>query len=143
LRVGERSRRIDVVVVPDAPPPKNQGAAAPPPAPPSTRQLSPVYFVAGAGATAILAGLTIWSGLDTKSAYRDYQRDLPTLSQAQADERVSSGHSRELRTNLLLAGSIVCAAGTAVLGVWFVDFSGGKRASVGVTPGGVALAGKF
>lgn len=143
LRVGERSRRIDVVVVPDAPPPKNQGAIAPPPAPPSTHQLSPVYFIAGAGATAVLAGVTIWSGLDTKSAYRDYQRDLPSLSQADADERVRNGHARELRTNLLLAGSIVCAAGTAALGVWFVDFSGGKRASVGITPGGVAFAGKF
>ncbi|HVY31642.1 MAG TPA: tetratricopeptide repeat protein [Polyangiaceae bacterium] len=143
LRVGERSRRIDVVVVPDAPPPKKRGASPPPAPPPSTRTLSPVYFIAGASATAVLAGVTIWSGLDTKSAYRDYQRDLPTLSQAEADERVGNGHSRELRTNLLLAGSLVCAAGTAALGIWFVDFSGGKRASVGVTPNGVALAGKF
>lgn len=143
LRVGERSRRIDVVVVPDAPPPKKQVAAPPPPAPPTRHRLSPVYFIAGAGATAVLTGITIWSGLDTKSAYRDYERDLPALSQADADERVRNGHARELRTNLLLAGSVVCAAGTAVLGVWFVDFSGGKRASVGVTPNGVALAGKF
>jgi hypothetical protein len=144
LRVGERSRRIDVVVVPDAPaPPKKQVAPPPPPPPPSTRRLSPVYFIAGAGATAVLTGLTIWSGLDTNSAYRDYQRDLPMLSRADADERVRNGHALELRTNLLLAGSLVCAAGTAALGIWFVDFSGGKRASVGVTPNGVALAGKF
>lgn len=145
LRVGERSRRIDVVVVPDAPPPKE--AAPPPqqarPASNSARPLQPVWFIAGAGATVVLGGLTIWSGLDTQSAYSDYERDLPRLSQAQADERVSNGHSRELRTNLLLAGSLVCAAGTAALGIWFVDFSGGQRASVGVSPTGVALNGRF
>jgi hypothetical protein len=146
LRVGERSRRIDVVVVPDAPPPKKEVAAAPSqprPAPRGARPLQPVWFIAGAGATVVLGGLTIWSGLDTQSAYSDYERDLPKLSQAQADERVSNGHSRELRTNLLLAGSLVCAAGTAALGIWFVDFSGGQHASVGISPTGVALSGQF
>jgi hypothetical protein len=146
LRVGERSRRIDVVVVPDAPPPKKAADSPPPPPRPAThgaRPLPPVWFIAGAGATVVLGGLTIWSGLDTQSAYSDYERDLPQLSQAQADERVSSGHSRELRTNLLLASSLVCAAGTAALGIWFVDFSGGPQASVGISPNGVALGGKF
>lgn len=140
LRVGERSRRIDVVVVPDATP---QKAEPPPPAPTSPHRLSPVWFVAGAGATVVLTGITIWSGLDTRSAYSDYQRDLPRLTQDEANDRVDAGHSRELRTNLLLAGSVVCAAGTAALGIWFVDFSSGKRASFGVAPNGVALSGKF
>ena len=91
----------------------------------------------------MLTGITIWSGLDTRSAYSDYQRDLPRLTQDEANDRVDAGHSRELRTNLLLAGSVVCAAGTAALGIWFVDFSSGKRASFGVAPNGVALSGKF
>lgn len=147
LRVGERSRRIDVVVVPDAAPvgagPLKTPVAAPPPAPPTSSSLSPVWFYSAAGATAVLGGLTVWSGLDTKGAHADYERDLPTLSQTQADERVRDGHSRERRTNLLLAGSIVCGAGTAVLGLWFVDFSGTPRARVGLTPSSVVLGGRF
>lgn len=147
LRVGERSRRIDVVVVPDAAPaapPKTRPVEHPAPKPaPATRPLSPVWFYSGVGATAVLTGLTVWSGLNTKGAYDDYERDLPHLTQAEADARVHNGHSRELRTNLLLAGSLVCGAGSAVLGVWFVDFSGKHQASVGVSPSAVTLSGRF
>jgi hypothetical protein len=147
LRVGERSRRIDVVVVPDAPQ-KPATTPQPRPRPPararhSTRPLAPTWFYVGVGSTAVLTGLTIWSGLDTNSAYDDYKHDLPRLTQPAAEARVKDGHSRELRTNLLLAGSLVCGAGSAVLGIWFVDFSGKRQASVGVLPGGVAVSGRF
>jgi len=53
------------------------------------------------------------------------------------------GHSRELRTNLLLTGSVLCAAGTAVLGIWFVDFGGGARAQAAITPRALVLSGSF
>ena len=143
LRVGERSRRIDVVVVPDAPPPKPALLLPPPPAPPARAKLAPAWFYAGAGATAVLTGFTVWSGLDTRSAFSDYERDLPRLTQAQADARVSSGHSRELRTNLLLTGSLLCGVGSAVLAIWLVDFGSQKHASVGVAPNAVTLSGRF
>lgn len=143
LRVGERSRRIDVVVVPDAPAPAAAPPIAPvlPSAPPSG--LPPALFYAGVGVTAVLAGFTVWSGLDTKSAYDDYQRDLPLLTQPEADQRVDSGHARELRTNLLLAGSLLAGAGTAVLGVWFTDFSGNRRAAIGFGPAAAVVSGRF
>jgi tetratricopeptide (TPR) repeat protein len=141
LRVGERSRRIDVVVVP--PPPAPAPVSKPAAAEPRSYGLSPAWFYASIGATVAFTGLTVWSGLDTNHAYSNYQRDLPGLTQQQADERVDSGHVRELRTNLLLAGSLVCGAGTAVLGVWFVDFSGKRSAAVGFSPGQVALSGRF
>ena len=141
LRVGERSRRIDVVVVPDAPHAKAQKSVSQ--APPAHAKLSPVWLYAGVGATLVLTGLTVWSGVDTNHAYSAYQRDLPELDQAQADARVQSGHSKELRTNLLLAGSVLCGAGSAVLGVWFVDFSGKQQASVGFSPTSVELSGRF
>ncbi len=145
LRVGERSRRIDVVVVPEP------ATVAPPAAPvakaPSTilpgARLTPAWFYAGASATAVFTGLTVWSGLNTKSAYSDYQRDLPQLSQPQAADRVSAGHAMERRTNLLLAGSLLCGAGTAVLGIWFTDFTGKPRASVGLSHDAVVLSGRF
>lgn len=147
LRVGERSRRIDVVVVPDptAPAPTSAPAPAaqPVPAHPSSSKLSPTLFYVGVGTTLVLSGLTVWSGLNTNSAYDAYERDLPQLSQAEADERVKSGHSKELRTNLLLAGSLVAGAGTAVLGIWFTDFSGKERTAVGFTPGSIVVSGRF
>jgi hypothetical protein len=148
LRVGERSRRIDVVVVPPEAVPKvsTQPSKPKPPARVAVapgRPLSPVWFYAAAGGTLALTGLTVWSGLDTQSALSDYERDLPHLTQTQANRRVSQGHGRELRTNLLLAGSLVAGAGTAVLGLWFVDFRGSGRATVGLAPGRVALSGQF
>ena len=148
LRVGERSRRIDVVVVPDPLHPNPVARPAPPLAPPSSpsrarRPMSPVWFYSGAGATLVLTGFTVWSGLDTQSAFHAYQRDRPHLSQTEADARVSNGHSRELRTNLLLAGSLLCGAGTAVLGIWFVDFGQQKQASFGVSPNAVTWSGRF
>jgi len=142
LRVGERSRRIDVVVVPEATHSKSAERPAKIPQP-AERALSPAWFYGGLGATVVLTGLTVWSGIDTKHAYSNYQRDLPQLDQAQADARVQSGHARELRTNLLLAGSVLCGAGSAALGIWFVDFSGKRQASVGFSPGRVALSGRF
>lgn len=145
LRVGERSRRIDVVVVPPDQP-AAKPVAAKPPAPAkvhTTRKLAPVWFYSAAGVTLVLTGVTVWSGLDTQSALSDYERDLPRLTQAQADARVSDGHSRELRTNLLLGGTLLAGAGTAVLGIWFTDFSGGAKAHVGVAPGRVLVSGRF
>lgn len=142
LRVGERSRRIDVVVVPDAPtskpvPPAPGAARA------SDRPLSVAWLYAGIGVTAVVTGVTIWSGVDTNSALNDYERDLPQLSQAEADERVAAGHRKELRTNLLLAGSVVCAAGTAALGIWFVDFGGGAHAQATLGPQQLVVSGSF
>ena len=145
LRVGERSRRIDVVVVPPETRPKVTPTPKPPARVPPTpsRPLSPAWFYGAAGGTVVLTGLTVWSGLDTQSALTDYERDLPRLTQTQADQRVSDGHGRELRTNLLLAGSLLAGAGTAVLGLWLVDFGGRSRASVGLAPGRVAFSGRF
>ncbi len=144
LRVGERSRRIDVVVVPPETAPKPERKPdRKPPVVESRRRLSPVWFYGAAGATAVLTGVTIWSGLDTQGALSDYERDLPRLSQAQANQRVSDGHSRELRTNLLLVGSVVAGAGTAALGLWFVDFGAHGSAQVALGPSQVTFLGQF
>jgi hypothetical protein len=142
LRVGERSRRIDVVVVPDGAP-QPAKPPPPPPLPPPRRPVPIGWFYAGLGATAVVTGVTVWSGIDTQQAFSDYERALPHLSQREADERVSDGHERELRTNLLLAGSLACAAGSAVLGIWFVDFGGRGQARAVLTPEQLVLSGRF
>lgn len=129
LRVTDQERAIDVVVVPEQRPTEPPPKLAPPPPPVARRPLSPIVFYGAASATVLLGGLTLWSGLDVQSAYDDYQRDLPRLTQTQADQRVSSGHARELRTNVLLGATVVSAAATAALGFLWVDF-GGRQGAV-------------
>lgn len=105
--------------------------------------LDPLWFYVGAGATAVAGGFTIWSALDTQSSFDQYERDLPTFTQVEADRAVADGHAKERRTNVLLAVSGVAALGTAALGLFFVDWSDEKRVSVGVTPTGATLHGRF
>ncbi len=143
LRVTSRSRALEVVVVPEA---KREPAAAPKPQRPeeAPARLSPVVFYAAAGATALLAGVTVWSGLDVRHAYDDYRRDLPRLTLAQANARVADGHALERRTNVLIAATALAATGTAVLGLVFVDFRrANAQASLVLAPLGAALHAEF
>lgn len=149
LRVGQRSRRIDVIVVPtSAPtptpsPPASAPRAAPAPHETAARGVPRTWFFVAAGSSALLAGLTIWSGLDTTHAHSEYERRLPSLNQAEADRLVSEGHGRELRTNLLLSGSLLTAAGSAVLGLWLVDWGESVQAGVAMSPSGLGVSGRF
>lgn len=88
------------------------------------KPLAPVWFYFSAGATVVLGGATVWSALDTQSAFDEYERDLPKLSQAEADSRVDDGHGKETRTNVLLGATAVAGVATAALGLFFVDWSG-------------------
>jgi len=143
VRSGERfrlevERPKDDAKPPPPPPPK--------PPPPPEAGPSPLWFYVGAGVTAVVGGVAVWSALDTRSAFDDYERDLPKLNQREADARVSDGHDKELRTNILLGASAVAAVGTAALGLFVVDWGKGKeRGGVGlfVGPTGFAAAGKF
>lgn len=107
--------------------------------------LDPLWFYVGAGATVALGAASVWSGLDTKSAHDDYEAKLPTLPQSEIDRRVDEGNGKETRTNLLLGATAVAAAGTAVMGIWLVDWNkdSPKSGRVGVVPGGVLLTGSF
>lgn len=89
----------------------------------------------------MLAGVTTWSALDTQSAFDDYERDLPQLSQAEVNRRVDEGHGKEQRTNILIGATALAGVGTVVLGWWFTDWGGDAEVAVG--PRGVALRGRF
>jgi hypothetical protein len=129
LRVSGRASVLDVVVVPasagSSPKPEQATVATE-----SGRPLSPLVFYVSASATALLGGFTLWSGLDVQNAYSDYLRDLPQLTQAEADERVRDGHSREVRTNVLLGTTLFAASATALMGLLWVDWSPKKNAAL-------------
>ncbi len=126
-----------------APTPAQPAPVAPPPLqpmqPPSDqrprtpeedRGISPAWFVVGAVATAALAGVTIWSGVDTLDRHEAFLDG--------DDSAKGPGEDAQLRTNLLLGGTLLSAAGTAITGI-FVDWGGAPTQSALPFPRGVAL----
>ena len=79
----------------DAPPPAESGG------------LSPVLFIVSAGLTVAAGGVLVWSGLDTTAGVADYEAS-PT------QEALDAGQGKELRTNILIAGTAVLGATTLV-----------------------------
>jgi len=103
------------------------------------RQLSPLVFWTAAGVTAVVGGITLWSGLNASAkndAYEDYARE-PNATSEQALRGYEDAKSAQTRTNVLLVATGVTAAATAVIGVLFTDWDG----SATETPAPVARAG--
>lgn len=89
------------------------------------RGLPPLVFFIGAGATAALGGLTIWSGVDTvNSPGKDAVRENCVNADC---ELLKNGDKKELRTNLLLGGTAVVGVATAVVGVFLTDWKGAPK----------------
>jgi hypothetical protein len=108
----------------------------PPPPPPQAHGLAPGWFFAAAGATAVLGGVAIWSGLNTVSLHDDWNNT------GSADTN-ASGRSAQTRTNVLLGVTGAAALGTLALGLFVVDWHGGE-ARIGVTPtGGLVVRGRL
>jgi hypothetical protein len=105
--------------------------------------LPPAVFYAAASVSVALGAATIWSGLDVLNAYDDYERDLPYLTQGEADERVENGHARERRTNILLGATAVAAVATTALGLFWVDFGPKRSTAVGFSGSGCFLRSSF
>lgn len=83
---------------------------------------SPIWFWIGVGTTAAVGAVTIWSGVDTLTnpgieEVRDKCKDTDCALYRE-------GQSKELRTNLLLSGTVVLAVATAATGIFATDFRG-------------------
>lgn len=140
-----------------APPPPSPPEPPPPPSPshgaveaatatpPPPKPLTPAVFVVGAAMTAVSAGFTIWSGIDTVNnpgagAVRENCVGLGASCSLYED-----GRRAQLRTNILLATTCVFGVATAVVGVFFTQWprpagTMGVRAqgvSVGISQDGV------
>jgi len=123
---GER-RRVELERPTAATEPRPSPRPAPPPAParPTRHGLSPVVTVVAAGAALALTGVAVWSGLDALAGVDAYEAH-PT------QEGLDEGQSKELRTNLLIAGSAVLAAATVGIALFLTDWGGGTGERVGV-----------
>lgn len=125
----------------EATPPKPAAPPVPPPVlvprpaeSPRSKPLPPWVAFTGAGVTALFAGLTVWSGLDTISARSDYDQN-PT-----SDQWVD-GKGLRTRTNVLLSTTIVMGLATVGIAVFLVDWNRGPK--VGLGHDGVRLSGTF
>jgi hypothetical protein len=125
-----------------ASPPGPLPATAPPPDGAddtrSPRGISPAFFWIGAGATVVLGGVTAWSGVDTLDRHQQW---------ADGDDGAEdAGKAAQLRTNVLIGVTGALALGTAAIGIWAVDWGGGKApksARVAVAPGAVTATFRY
>jgi hypothetical protein len=91
------------------------------------RGLRPLVPLTG-GAVAIgLAGIGIWSGLDTNKAHDAYVEN-PTHA------AFNEGRSKQLRTNILFGSAIAVGVTSAVVAIWWTRWGSGE------TPPAVSLA---
>lgn len=100
------------------------------PPPDKSDGISPAWFVVGAVATAALAGVTIWSGIDTLDKHEAFV-------DGDASQK-GPGQDAQLRTNLLLGGTLLSAAGTGITAI-FVDWGTSGGSATAPFPRGVAL----
>lgn len=88
---------------------------------PSSREhgLSPAWFFVGLGTTALLGGLTTWSGLDALAAKRG-------LSAEPTEAAVQDVKGRMARSDGFFVGCLVSAAATTLVGLLWVDWHPGR-----------------
>ncbi|HTQ41228.1 MAG TPA: hypothetical protein VMI75_00630 [Polyangiaceae bacterium] len=90
---------------------------------PSRKPFGPIVFIVGAGLTAVGAGLTIWSGIDTENHPGTAAVKADCVGQGTSCPEYQQGVSNQLRTNILLAATGGVAAVTAVVGIFFTQWS--------------------
>ena len=112
--------------------------------PRSARRAHPAWFYGGLAATAAVGGVTLWSGLDTRSAHQEFE-DEPSK------QAWSNGRNKQLRTNILIGATAGLGAVTALLAAFGTDWSKGRRSSkkrkknkdVALELGPLGLQGRF
>jgi len=118
------------------------------------KPLPPMVVVLGAGLTAVVGGVAVWSALDTKSTHDSFVSGLcSSTGSAACDGLASSGSSAQARTNVLLGVTGGLAVATLVVALVLVDWSGPQKTTAHarltagplVAPGlgGVRLGGSF
>jgi hypothetical protein len=94
---------------------------------PKGKPLGPAVFIALASATAFGVGATIVSGVDAlhNPGPAAVQRDC--VGQGESCPTFQKGRAAELRTDLALGGTIGLGVATAVVGVFFTQWSAPKK----------------
>jgi hypothetical protein len=110
---------------PAAVPAAGAPVAKPPPPEPvaaASSGLPPAVFYGGLAITGVLAGVTVWSGLDTKSNPGPDKVKTACVGLGEGCPEYQDGLSRQRRTNALLATTGVVGVVTAVVGVFLTGW---------------------
>jgi tetratricopeptide (TPR) repeat protein len=118
--------------------------AAEQPARDQVSRLPPFVFFTAAGLTAAAFAITLWSGLNTEArndAYVEYSQQRNATDE-ESLRGLEAAEDAQTRTNVLIAGTAVAAAATAVIGVFFTDWDGsaGSEADAGARRAPVRVA---
>ena len=98
--------------------------------------VGPGLFYVGAGLTAVLGGVTVWSGLDTRSKRNEFDAN-PSA------QLYDEGVDAQKRTNILLGVTAACAVATGVVGIFVVQWRNPKETQVSLLPGGASFSTRF
>jgi hypothetical protein len=108
---------------PEAPPPRNSG-------------LPPAVAYGGIALTAVLGGVSIWSGFDTKSNPGPDAVKQLCVGKGPSCPEYQDGLSSQRRTNIFLAATGGVAVVTGVVALLFTDWKGGSDAPARSTGSG-------
>jgi hypothetical protein len=98
------------------------------------RPLSPTYVYIGGGLTVALAGVTVWSGIDTLHAHDAYAK-APTA------DGWSSGRSKQLRTNILIGSTAAAGIATGLVALFWTQWSApASHVAIAPTASGATLS---
>lgn len=89
---------------------------------------SPTVFYVGAGLTAALGGVTVWSGIDTVNnpGADRVKQECGERMQREDCDLYQEGLSKQRRTNILIGVTAGVGVGTALIGLLLTDWSGGR-----------------
>lgn len=109
------------VVASPAAPPRDAGADQ------KSSGWSPTVFYVGAGLTAVLGGITVWSGIDTVNNPGADRVKEECGTQGESCPLYQEGLSHQRRTNVLIGVTAGVGVGTLLIGILATDWSGGKK----------------
>jgi hypothetical protein len=117
----------DLALSPPPPPPKKPDLSNVPPGnnttPESTKPFGPAVFLVGLGLTAAAGGVTIWSGIDTENHPGASAVKADCVGQGASCPQYQQGLSSQTRTNVLIGVTSGLGAITAVVGIFFTQWS--------------------
>ncbi len=131
-----------------APPPGEEPVVTAPVETPKRHGFSPAVFYTTAGLTAVLAGVTVWSGLDTNASPGKDKVRKDCVGLGDTCPTYRDGLAKQSRTNLLLGVTAGAAVVTGVVGVLWTNWGGSKPTAteagrvtplVGPTVGGAVV----